>query len=69
MEDIQESIDLLNDFYQDKLDNGYKLSEVDAMTLDDLQRLNEIYEAEQTEHKHKKRVKETTIDKAFPSLF
>lgn len=69
MEDVQDSIDLLNDFYQDKLDNGYKLSDVDAMTLDDLRRLNEIYESEKNERKHKKQVKETTIDKAFPFLF
>ena len=69
MEDVQDSIDLLNEFYQDKLANGYKLAEVNAMTLDDLQRLDEIYGTESSEQKHKKRAKKTYIDKAFPFLF
>jgi len=37
---------------------GYKLADLDSMTMDDVKRINHIYEE-----------KKTTIDKAFPFLF
>lgn len=40
------------------MSQGYKLFDVDHMTMDDVKRLNHIYEE-----------KETTIDRAFPFLF
>ncbi len=40
------------------MSQGYKLKDVDYMTMDDVKRINHIYEE-----------KETTIDKAFPFLF
>lgn len=40
------------------MSQGYKLKDVDYMTMDDVKRINHIYEE-----------KKTTIDKAFPFLF
>lgn len=40
------------------MSQGYKLKDVDYMTMDDVKRINHIYEE-----------KETTIDRAFPFLF
>ena len=42
-------------------DTPYRMEDVDAMTLDDVDRMNEIFKSEDE--------KETTIDKAFPFLF
>ncbi|HJE96949.1 MAG TPA: hypothetical protein K8V00_04945 [Ligilactobacillus acidipiscis] len=51
-------MDKLDEIYKARLDEGYKLYEVDHMTLDDLDHLNQIF-AE----------KEQYIDEAFPFLF
>ncbi|KRN88201.1 hypothetical protein [Ligilactobacillus acidipiscis] len=51
-------MDELDAIYKVRLDEGYKLYEVDHMTLDDLEHLTQIY-AE----------KEQYIDEAFPFLF
>lgn len=40
------------------MQQDYKLADLDRMTMDDVHRLNHIFEE-----------KETTIDKAFPFLF
>ncbi|AGZ17348.1 tail assembly chaperone [Lactobacillus phage PL-1] len=56
--DVKEAISNLDDFYKARLSEGYRLADVDAMTLRDIEKLNQIYEE-----------RETTIDKAFPFLF
>lgn len=48
----------LDEFYKNKLQEGYKLSEIDNLTLKDVDRLVEIFKE-----------KEQFIDEVFPFLF
>lgn len=55
---VDRSIKNLTDFIKSRLADGYTWKEASQLTLDDIDRMNYVFEE-----------KQTTIDQAFPFLF
>lgn len=55
---IRKALNQIDEFYKARMQEGYKLQEVNSFTLDELEQLASIYEE-----------KEQYIDEVFPWLF